>query len=349
MDNPLCQCGCGKPVRMSHHKYVVGHNRRGKTNPKTEIGIKKWKDSMKRRRWTPIPSWLFFMDNPLCACGCGGYVSSPYNKYIHRHGTKGVKRPDLIGREPWNRRKTNDQSSPNYDPRIPIAWNKNLTKETDPRVAETSKTLKDRPQPLGQIARMRETKLRKFASGEIVAWNKGLKTGPLSEEHLQKLGLARIGREFTESTRQKIGKKVKAHWESLTHDEQRNYLNNSLFKAKTKPNGEELRLIPILSTMGFSYNTIAIVGPRRPDFIHCDGMHLIEYDGAGGHDPRVPQVPENKPELDDLRDQEYKAAGKKILRLLPEDLRLGEEHTTQKVKKWMNLETDRTSVRELFA
>jgi len=41
MDNPLCQCGCGKPVRMSHHKYVVGHNRRGKTNPKTQR-VKKW-------------------------------------------------------------------------------------------------------------------------------------------------------------------------------------------------------------------------------------------------------------------------------------------------------------------
>lgn len=330
-DTPLCQCGCNKKVRLKHHKYIVGHNRKEKKNPKTKEGIRKWKISMWVRKWIPVPGWLFFMDNPLCACGCGDHVNSPHDKYIHRHGTKGIKRPDITGRVPWNKDKTNDPNSPNYDLRIKASWNKDLTKETDPRVANTSKSLKGRPQPPRQVAKMRDTKLQMFESGELVVWNKGLKTGPLSEEHIQALRLSHMGHEVTKNTRKKIGQRNKAYWESLSPEEQKDYLNNSFFKSRKKPNNEENLLIPILSQLGFTYNTVAIVGPLRPDFVNLDKKYIIEYDGHGGHGITSPHY---NPLRDDHRDQLYCNANFIVMRLYPEDLKLGEQHIVKIVKEY---------------
>ena len=56
---------------------------------------------------------------PFCACGCGGRVTKPRNKYITGHNTQGKNNP-MYGVDPWI---------------------KGLTKETDKKVMEISKKI----------------------------------------------------------------------------------------------------------------------------------------------------------------------------------------------------------------
>lgn len=129
-----------------------------------------------KKTWSIKYNFVWFMRSvdrllsPLCACGCDEQVSEPYHKYIYGHNSR--------GKQPWNKDLTKET-----DPRVKkygdthharhvsgelkswnkgenhpeLGWSRDLTKETDPRVARHSKTLSER-----------------YATGEIEAWNKDL-------------------------------------------------------------------------------------------------------------------------------------------------------------------------------
>jgi len=144
---------------------------------------------------------------------------------------------------------------------------------------------------------------------------------------------------------EKVGKKhsefMKKLWSSLTPKEKRQWLLASVLRGAQRPNNKEKVLIPILEPLGFIYNSDAkIVGEHTPDFIHCHLPLLVEYDGLGGHHPNnkdtSPFVPMNQEERDTKRDKDYRDHNHSILRLLPNDLKLGEEHIQNKVDNWVN-------------
>lgn len=126
-------------------------------------------------------------------------------------------------------------------------------------------------------------------------------------------------------------------WKNISPERKEEQFRISLYKGSKRPNVSESKLIPILYPLGFVYNGN---GPERiadhyPDFIHTALPLVIEFDGTGGHNPGIPHVPRNQSELDNQRDNRYRMAERKILRLLPEDLEKGQLYIQQKVKKWM--------------
>lgn len=128
-----------------------------------------------------------------------------------------------------------------------------------------------------------------------------------------------------------------AYWESLNEAEKQTYLLNSMFKASQKPNISEQTLTGYLDPLGFYYTggKSKKIAKHRPDFTHTTYKLLIEFDGAGGHDPEVPWIPKNAGEMDNQRDRDYKKEGWEVLRILSEDLKKGQFHIQQKVKRWM--------------
>ncbi len=136
---------------------------------------------------------------------------------------------------------------------------------------------------------------------------------------------------------QRMRKIIKDKWDSLSPEERGVWLRKSVYKGNRRPNISESQVLVYIEPLGFIYNGN---GPKRitghyPDFIHNTYPFLIEYDGKGGHDPDIPQIPNNQPERDNQRDTDYQQKGYHILRLLPEDLKLGEEHIQDKAKTWM--------------
>jgi len=126
-------------------------------------------------------------------------------------------------------------------------------------------------------------------------------------------------------------------WKNISPQRREEQLQNSLYKGSKRPNVSEGKLIPMLEPLGFVYNGN---GPERiaehyPDFIHTVLPLVIEFDGTGGHDPDIPHIPGNPLELDNQRDNRYRVAGHKVLRMLPEDLEKGQLHVQQKVIDWM--------------
>ena len=86
----LCGCGCGGEAEPGN-RYIRGHNLRGiKASKETKQKRKETKRINKEikegKRSAP--------KLPFCACGCGGRVTKPGNKYIAGH--------HLRGKKPWN-------------------------------------------------------------------------------------------------------------------------------------------------------------------------------------------------------------------------------------------------------
>jgi len=249
--------------------------------------------------------------------------SKRYAKHIGgRRSPKTRKKMSIsrMGKEPWNKGKKGVQ----------VGWNKGLTKETDPRMMRVSVSVSN-------------TLLRKYDSGEIVSWNKGLTKE--NDERVRRIGELEAGennpmygKHHSERTKERLREAQIIFLGSLSDEEQVERLRNSFFKCSQKPNVSEAQLIPILEPLGFEYTGADYSDTgQRPDFSHIVHPLLLEYDGEGGHDPKVPWVPDNIAELDDQRDEVYRGAGYRVLRLLPEDLGKGREFVQQKVKDWMVL------------
>ena len=115
----LCECGCGGEAEPGR-RYKQGHNRKGKSSPckgkpRPKEVVERIKETRRinkevkeGKRLPPEAPEL-----PFCACGCGGRVTKPRNKYIAGHQNRGR-----------------------------VAWSNGKTKETDERLAKAAENLR---------------------------------------------------------------------------------------------------------------------------------------------------------------------------------------------------------------
>lgn len=194
-----------------------------------------------------------------------------------------------------------------------------ITEETRAKMSVSLLGIPKQPRTEEHRKNLSKAIKEKIVDGEFVPWNKDLT------------------KETDERVRRN-GQSISDSYNILTEIEKQERLQNSMFKASQAPNISEQILTSYLKPLGFTYtggdNKKKIAG-HRPDFSHIECPLLIEHDGPGGHDPNVPWVPENKAELDDQRDEDYRRDGKEVLRLLPEDLVKGREFVQQKVRDCM--------------
>jgi len=78
------------------------------------------------------------------------------------------------------------------------SWNKNLTKETDERVAKLSQPRSDKTKEKMSISHL-----------GIIPWNKNKKLGPYSDEHKRKIGKSKIGNKNTLGHHWKLSEETK--------------------------------------------------------------------------------------------------------------------------------------------
>jgi len=214
---------------------------------------------------------------------------------------------------------------------------------------------------------------KEFSLEHRRAISEGLKGRIFSEEHKKKLSAANIGRKFTSEWRQKlsennamrrpeISKKVslantgrvqsqeekdkraescRIYWTNISEEELIAFAKRVKKGTISKPNTEEKRVLEYVSKLGFKYTgdyskIIPIDGGsfRVPDFVHKTERIIIEYDGFAGHTTCLSWIPNNKPELDNKRNEEYKQLGYIVIIITPEDLSKGEEHIRTLFPKW---------------
>lgn len=89
-------CGCGGEASPGK-RFIKGHHMKGKKFSKKSI--QKGRETRKinkeiREGKRPAP------ELPFCACGCGGRVTKPGNKYITGHNQRGKPSP-MKGKKPW--------------------------------------------------------------------------------------------------------------------------------------------------------------------------------------------------------------------------------------------------------
>ncbi len=207
-------------------------------------------------------------------------------------------------------------------------WNEGLINEIDPRLLKVSLAHKGKS-----------------------SWCKGL-----TKE--TNIGIANRAKKMktlkrSEEWKQRISKSKKICWENLTKDQQHQKIRKLLSTRAKSPNKSELSILEIAESFKFKYNgrgpikiqnqfqelweNLAMKKRRYgfiPDFVNIQHNLLIEYDGY--HDPKMPGVPQNKPELDNIRNQTYIASGWKLLILTPEDLREGPEYIRTKIEQFVN-------------
>ncbi len=185
-----------------------------------------------------------------------------------------------------------------------LPWTTGLTKETDERVAKLARSIK-----------------KTYEEGRK-GWNEGLTKD-------------------TDPRLRRISESKKKNWASLSPEKRIEYHKSHLGKASRHPNKPERKLIEYLEPLGFQYNRTPIVGDYNihiPDFIHNTLNLIIEFDGFGGHNSKSMFTSNNQVEIDEkdhLRDETYKEAGYRILRILPEHLEKGKGFIQEMVKEWM--------------
>lgn len=140
-----------------------------------------------------------------------------------------------------------------------------------------------------------KTMKRRFASGEIEPWNKGLKG-------------YREGCELSEETKEKIGKanspKMKLLWQNPEYREHMVKVHKEAYKKDPdllrrvltcqKPNKIEQELIDIFTDYDLPYKYVGngdfILGGKCPDFLNVNGeKKLIEFYGDYWHQDDDPQ------------------------------------------------------------
>ena len=85
----LCECGCGGYASPGK-RFIKGHNMRGKKVSEETIQKQKQKQKETKRINKEIREGKRSAPElPFCACGCGGRVTKPGNKYIYGHNRRG--------------------------------------------------------------------------------------------------------------------------------------------------------------------------------------------------------------------------------------------------------------------
>ena len=132
----LCECGCGGEASPGR-RFISGHNTRVDNPMKNEewkkrnVEAKRINKEIKEGK-RPAP------ELPFCACGCGGRVSKPGNRYIRGHHLKGLTKENSA----TLKRKSETQKE-NYATRRFKIWCKGLTKETNGSLMRHSEFLKN--------------------------------------------------------------------------------------------------------------------------------------------------------------------------------------------------------------
>lgn len=83
---PLCECGCGKPVRKKGHRFINGHNPRGKKQSPEHVLNSK--NAKRNNKLNPKPKPVA----QLCECGCG-QLTKPGNIFVNGHNNTGNTKP----------------------------------------------------------------------------------------------------------------------------------------------------------------------------------------------------------------------------------------------------------------
>jgi len=154
----------------------------------------------------------------------------------------------------------------------------------------------------------------------------------------EKISKANKGRKLTKKQKENVRIAKIKYINSLSDSERIELFSKTIFKGRLHPNTSEKKLIPILEPLGFRYvgNGTIVIGGHTPDFVHHTHSLIIEFDGWLGHNLASPYTTEDQPEKDDQRDADYRASGKVILRVFPEDLKEGVLFIQNKVTEWMN-------------
>jgi len=144
-----------------------------------------------------------------------------------------------------------------------------------------------------------------------------------------KVGWNKGDTKYTNSSVMKIAIATQARWDAMTPEEKYHKLS-LMYK---QPNKEEKYILGAIQKYGFRFcgNKAIHIGDHNPDFIHESLPIIIEYDGAGGHNPKLPWVPKNIRELDDERNRTYLEQGYKLIIITSSELDNLEEWVSEAI------------------
>lgn len=126
-----------------------------------------------------------------------------------------------------------------------------------------------------------ETLKKRYTSGEIKIWNKGLTKE--SDKRVKKYGESHKGYRHTKENLKKMSKATKKHWKIP------NYVKKQMQANQVRPNGPELLLDFILQNYfpdewKYVGDGQVIIEGLCPDFINCNGKKkIIELFGSYWH------------------------------------------------------------------
>ncbi len=250
-----CKCGCGKEIIIKPiHKhngipdYISGHNCKGKNNPMygkpgwnkdltkdTDPRVRKSGENIsKTHKERGVSKGK---NNPMFGVHLSRSVETKIKqgKTLKEGIASGRTKPGMLGK---------------------TAWNKGLTKETDPRVMQYCKNIKGRHRTKEANKKQSKTMKEGFAFGRIV-WNKGK-----TKEECPQLACSKENK-----------KRMKKRWQDTEYRERT--IKNILKGTMKRPTSFEDVLLKIIKKYNLPYKYVGdgsfLIGYKNPDFINING------------------------------------------------------------------------------
>lgn len=150
-----------------------------------------------------------------------------------------------------------------------IAWNKGLTKETDPRVALNAKNSSETKKKIGRVAWNKG--LTKETDESVAKYSESSRITKIKihyhKGHPYYGGRPKIGHATSEETRKIISKKSFEQSMRMTPEERTNRSLNAIKHIKRSETDIEIKLEKILKTLNITYETQKIIkNICKPDF-----------------------------------------------------------------------------------